>query len=109
MVVVMDRHLDVPIRLLSRCTAELAGVAFPLSCIDLKPAQCSGESRPLKDIYSISLQVTRVLMEQWGLSTWDCFASIIRGFVSASYSSPSSETLLHVFFKSGIQPLNSSF
>lgn len=50
MVVAMDRHLDVPIRLLSRCAAELAEVAFPLGYIDLKPAQCSGESRPLKDI-----------------------------------------------------------
>lgn len=95
MAVVMDGHLDIPIRLLSRCTAELAEVALPLSYIDLKPAQCSGESRPLKDIYSNSLQVTRVLMEQWGLSTWDYFANIIRGFASASYNSPSSETLLH--------------
>jgi len=58
MTVITYRHLEVLIRLLSCCTAELVGVAFP---VNLKPAQCSGELRPLKDIFSVCKQ----LMYQW--------------------------------------------
>ena len=53
MTVITYRHLEVLIVLLSCCTAELVGVVFLLSYVNLKPVQCSGESRPLKDIPSV--------------------------------------------------------